>query len=97
MAISKFEAIKSLEANAEFVMVEDVITEWHSEDITQPTDEAIATEQARLQAEYDAKEYARDRALEYPSIPDQLDDIFHNGLDGWKATIQTTKDKYPKG
>ena len=97
MAISKFEAIKSLEANAEFVMVEDVITEWHSEDITQPTDEAIATEQARLQAEYDAKEYARDRALEYPSIPNQLDDIFHNGLDGWKATIQTTKDKYPKG
>jgi len=97
MAISKFEAIKSLEANAEFVMVEDVITEWHSEDITQPTDEAIATEQARLQAEYDAKEYARDRALEYPSIPDQLDDIFHNGLDAWKATIQTTKDKYPKG
>ena len=97
MAISKFEAIKSLEANAEFVMVEDVITEWHSEDITQPTDEAIATEQARLQAEYDAKEYARDRALEYPSIPDQLDDIFHNGLDGWEATIQTTKDKYPKG
>ena len=96
MAISKFEAIKSLEANAEFVMVEDVITEWHSEDITQPTDEAIATEQARLQAEYDAKEYARDRALEYPSIPDQLDDIFHNGLDAWKATIQETKDKYPK-
>ena len=96
MAISKFEAIKSLEANAEFVMVEDVITEWHSKDITQPTDEAIATEQTRLQAEYDAKEYARARALEYPSIADQLDDIFHNGLDAWKATIQTTKDKYPK-
>ena len=28
---------------------------------------------------------------------DQLDDIFHNGIDGWKATIQLTKDKYPKG
>ena len=96
MSISKFESIKSLEANAEFVMVEDVITEWHSKDITQPTDEAIATEQTRLQAEYDAKEYARARALEYPSIADQLDDIFHNGLDAWKATIQTTKDKYPK-
>ena len=41
--------------------------------------------------------YQRDRALEYPSIADQLDDIFHNGLDGWKATIQETKDKYPKG
>ena len=97
MAITKLEAIKSLEPNAEFVMSGDEITEWHSEDITQPTDEAIATEQARLQAEYDAKEYARDRALEYPSIPEQLDEIFHNGLDGWKATIQETKDKYPKG
>ena len=36
------------------------------------------------------------RAQDYPSIPDQLDDIFHNGLDGWKVTIQTVKDKYPK-
>ena len=41
--------------------------------------------------------YKSNRALEYPSIADQLDDIFHNGLDGWKATIQETKDKYPKG
>ena len=36
------------------------------------------------------------RALEYPSIADQLDDIYHNGIDGWKATIKVTKDKYPK-
>ena len=96
MAITKSEAIKSLEPNAQFVLIEDEITEWHSEDITQPTDEAIATEQARLQTKYDANQYQRDRAVEYPSIPDQLDDIFHNGLDGWKATIQETKDKYPK-
>ena len=32
----------------------------------------------------------------YPSIADQLDDIYHNGIDGWKATIKTTKDKYAK-
>jgi len=25
-----------------------------------------------------------------------LDDIYHNGIDAWKATIKTTKDKYPK-
>ena len=97
MALSKLDAILSLAPNSEFVMSGDEITEWHSEDITQPTDEAIATEQARLQAEYDANQYQRDRANEYPSIADQLDDIFHNGLDAWKATIQTTKDKYPKG
>ena len=36
------------------------------------------------------------RAQAYPSIADQLDSIFHVGIDGWKATIQDVKDKYPK-
>jgi len=36
------------------------------------------------------------RKKSYPSWQDQLDDIYHNGIDGWKATIKTTKDKYPK-
>jgi hypothetical protein len=49
------------------------------------------------QLDEEANGYKTDRANEYPSIPDQLDDIFHNGLDAWKATIQETKDKYPKG
>ena len=44
----------------------------------------------------DPEEYKYKRAKEYPSIVDQLDDIYHNGIDGWKATIKTTKDKYPK-
>jgi len=36
------------------------------------------------------------RKKSYPTWQDQLDDIYHNGIDGWKATIKTTKDKYPK-
>ena len=44
----------------------------------------------------DPEQYKYDRANEYPSIVDQLDDIYHNGIDGWKATIKATKDKYPK-
>lgn len=40
--------------------------------------------------------YKGKRKAEYPSVVDQLDDIYHNGIDGWKATIKTTKDKYPK-
>ena len=43
-----------------------------------------------------AQEYARNRATEYPAIADQLDEIFHNGLDSWRAIIQQTKDKYSK-
>ena len=99
MAISKFEAIKSLEANAEFVMVEDVITEWHSEDITQPTDEAIATEQARLQAEYDAKDWERNRQAEYPSLEDCIHALLDGGdtLTDLQAARQVVKDNNPKG
>tara|TARA_R110002051_G_C8603067_1_gene480737 strand:+ start:582 stop:908 length:327 start_codon:yes stop_codon:yes gene_type:complete len=41
--------------------------------------------------------YKSNRRKEYPSITDQLDDIYHNGIDAWKATIKVTKDKYPKG
>jgi len=36
------------------------------------------------------------RKKAYPTWQDQLDDIYHNGIDGWKATIKVTKDKYPK-
>ena len=56
----------------------------------------VNAEVTSLQTAYDNNEYQRDRAKEYPSIADQLDDIFHNGIDGWKTTIQVTKDKYPK-
>ena len=45
----------------------------------------------------DPDQYKFDRENEYPSIVDQLDDIYHNGIDGWKATIKAVKDKYPKG
>lgn len=40
--------------------------------------------------------YKSQRRAEYPSIVDQLDDIYNNGIDAWKATIKVTKDKYPK-
>ena len=56
----------------------------------------VSAEQSALQTAYDANKYQRDRAEEYPSIKDQLDEIYHNGVDGWKATIKTVKDKFPK-
>ena len=62
-----------------------------------PTQAEIDAELKRMQDEYDANQYQRSRALEYPSIPDQLDEIYHNGIDSWKAVIKKTKDKYPKG
>ena len=70
---------------------------WDSNGNVVTLDEAlIAAEITTLQSSYDAKQYSRDRASEYPTIADQLDDIYHNGIDAWKATIKVTKDKYPK-
>ena len=69
--------------------------QWHN---TTPIAEAdILAKQKELQAEYDANKYQRDRAEAYPSIENQLDDLYHNGIDGWKTTIKAIKDKYPKG
>ena len=45
---------------------------------------------------YSTLQYARNREEAYPSIADQLDDIYHNGVDAWKKTIKAVKDKYPK-
>ena len=59
----------------------------------------ITAKQAELQADYEAKEYQRNRASEYPSIGEQLDMIYHAGQggDAFQAAIQAVKDKYPKG
>jgi hypothetical protein len=73
----------------------DQIT-WHA-DTPVISKSDIQAKQAELKTAYDAKDYQRKRQPEYPSIPDQLDDLYHNGIDGWKATIKVTKDKYPKG
>tara|TARA_Y100000401_G_scaffold45763_1_gene35150 strand:+ start:661 stop:951 length:291 start_codon:yes stop_codon:yes gene_type:complete len=43
-----------------------------------------------------ATEYQRQRKLEYPSWEDQMDKIYHSGIDAWKADIKAIKDKYPK-
>ena len=94
--IGKFDALQSLKPDAKFVVSGDTI-EWHSDGITQPTSAEIDAEVTRLQGVYDGNAYQRSRKVEYPSMADQLDDIYHNGIDAWKATIKVTKDKYPKG
>ena len=43
-----------------------------------------------------ATKYQRDRAAEYPTWQDQLDKIYHSGIDAWKVDIKVIKDKYPK-
>ena len=40
--------------------------------------------------------YVEKRSSDYPSVVDQLDSIYHNGIEGWKAEIQAIKDRHPK-
>ena len=40
--------------------------------------------------------YTDARRAEYPPIEDQLDKIYHSGVNAWKADIKVIKDKYPK-
>ena len=63
-----------------------------------PTESEVNAKLKELQDAWDLQNdsYKSKRRAEYPSIADQLDDIYHNGIDGWKATIKTTKDKYAK-
>jgi hypothetical protein len=66
---------------------------------SKPTEKQCTDGLKALQDAWDLENdsYKSKRRAEYPSIADQLDDIYHNGIDGWKATIKTTKDKYTKG
>lgn len=40
--------------------------------------------------------YKENRAVDYPTIQQQLDTLYHEGYDGWKQLIDQTKQKYPK-
>ena len=57
----------------------------------------VAYNEAAVQAEVDANAYKEQRASEYPPLTEQLDYIYHNGVEAWKTNmIQPVKDKYPK-
>ena len=63
------------------------------------TDEEADTIRAAEEAARVASlSYAQKRAGEYPPIPDQLDYIYHHGIEAWKQdVVNPIKDKYPKG
>jgi hypothetical protein len=90
-----FQAVKALHPNASFEVRNGVLV-WKDSYIKKPTEEQIQAKIVELQAEYDSKQYQRDRATAYPSWQEQLDKIFHDGIDAWKADIQAIKDQFPK-
>jgi len=71
------------------------IKEWNL-DIAQPTDAQLSAQETAANTEEALQTVLNNRANDYPSIKDQLDKIYHEGIDEWKKLIKVTKDKYPK-
>ena len=92
------DTLQSLRPGAQWVLRGDNL-EWLDTEQTQPTEAEIAVEVERLQAEYEAKEYQRQRAAEYPPITDYLDGIVKGDTEQVQAYIDAclaVKVKYPK-
>ena len=72
--------------------------EWYSH-LTPTTQPVPSAEEIAQQAEYDSKQYQRDRLEAYPSLNDQADMQYHDLVDGtttWKDAIAAVKDAHPK-
>lgn len=83
------EALVVLKPNTVFTVNSDNEITWVTEGVTPPT-------QAEIDAQIALMDVQRERAENYPPISEQLDKIYHEGLDAWKADIKAVKDKYPK-
>ena len=96
--MNKADAIISLRPGAQWVLRGDDL-EWLDTEQTQPTDEEINAEIARLQAAHEANEYQRKRAAEYPPMADYLDGVVKGDqaqIDAYVAACLAVKAKYPK-
>ena len=93
------QAILAIKSDAQVSINAEDINEitWHDDNPTNITNEQILAKQTELQAEYDAKQYQRDRV--YPSIGDQLDMQYKDLLNGtttWKDAVAKVKSDNPK-
>ena len=69
---------------------------WLDTEQTKPTEEEVVQKVAELTYQQEVEVYKEQRAAEYPPYADQFDQIFHDGIDAWKATILEVKRRYPK-
>jgi hypothetical protein len=95
MKINICTAILKIKSDAQVsVSGEDINTlEWHDNNPTNITNQQILAKQSELQALEDVYE---NRRKDYGTIVSQLDEIYHSGLDSWKARLSNIKAKYPK-
>ena len=94
--ITKVLAIAAIKADAYCTSTFDengVETVTYEDGVT-PIDESLVD--AKVKELEAIQAYQSKRVAEYPKIEEQLDKIYHSGIDAWKADIKAIKDKYPK-
>ena len=91
-------ALEALKPNSVWTVIGDQYSRlvWQDESQTKPTEEEIEIKIAEIKYQEEINVYQEKRKLEYPDWGEQLDKIYHSGIDVWKADIKTIKDKYPK-
>jgi hypothetical protein len=83
--------------NAIYKLYPQVVTVDDTEGAFDAQGNQVEIDLTAVNAWVDPDTYKYQRAAEYPSIVDQLDTIYHDGIDAWKEQINTIKEKYPKG
>ena len=92
----KFDAVLVLRPNGGFTVSVKGKVEYLHEGDPEPTEEQIQAKLKELQADYDAKQYQRDRLKEYPSIQECIHAILDDDLEALQAKRTAVKAKYPK-
>jgi len=99
-AVKVSNAIHSIKPNSDFIVGETYSSLiWHSTDQDKPTEAEFDNAVTAWNTEYDAQEYARDRAISYPSVGDQLDMIYKDNKNSTTThadAVEAVKAKFPK-
>jgi hypothetical protein len=85
--MNKHEAIYAIHTNVATIIGDDAFD---------ANGNPVTYDESAVQAYIDAHAYIAKRQQAYPSIPEQLDLIYHQGLDAWKSAIQAVKEEFPK-
>jgi hypothetical protein len=85
--MNKFDAIRAINSSVVTIRGDDAF------DIE---GNPVTYDETAVQAYIDAHAYIAKRQQAYPSIPEQLDILYHSGFDAWKSAIQAVKEEFPK-
>ena len=92
------DALSALRPNCEYMLEGENYSgiTWLDKNQSLPTEKEVELKLVEIKYQEEVNAYREKRKLEYPDWADQLDQIYHNGIDVWKADVKAIKNKYPK-